>query len=177
MIPEGHKLNGWKGFSMELNLLLKPFPLNHQVPTQKLHLLTGGEQTSRKGVVLAGSSKSYKEVVMDRKHEKEVRLEPEKPVTKSVQSDGLLKTPVEEHLITAVLGYGGSGETVDQNKKWINIPPQISADIKPRQLLRFFSDVSLGNSRILVKGHIIKLNEKGQRSVVWKSKDKVQMGE
>jgi hypothetical protein len=147
------------------------------VPTQKLHLLTGGEQTSGKGVVLAGSSKSYKEVVMDRKHEREVRLEPEKPVTKSVQSDGLLKTLVEEHLITTVSGYGGSGETVDQNKKWINIPPQISANIKPRQLLRFFPDVSHGNSRILVKGHIIKLNEKGQRSVVWKSKDKVQVGE
>jgi hypothetical protein len=29
VIPEGHKLNGWKGFSMELNLLLKPLPLNH----------------------------------------------------------------------------------------------------------------------------------------------------
>ena len=25
VIPAGHKLNGWKGFSMELNLLLKPF--------------------------------------------------------------------------------------------------------------------------------------------------------
>ena len=29
VILEGQKLNGWKGFSMELNLLLKPPPQNH----------------------------------------------------------------------------------------------------------------------------------------------------
>ncbi|GMY32258.1 hypothetical protein FCV25MIE_27500 [Fagus crenata] len=127
-----------------------------------------------KGVVVGGSSKSYKEVVMDRKHEREVRLEPEKPVTKPVQSDGLLKNPVEEHVDPAVSGYGGSGANVDQTKKGINIPPQISANIKPRQPLRFFPDVSPGNSRNLGKGIVIQLNEKGQRRVFWKSKEKEQ---
>ncbi|GMY21577.1 65-kDa microtubule-associated protein 1 [Fagus crenata] len=103
----------------------------NRVPPQKTHLLTSGERTLEKGVVVGGSSKSYKEVVMDRKHEREVRLEPEKPVTKQVQSDGLLKNPVEEHVDTAVSGYGGSGI-------------------------------------------VIQLNEKGQRSVFWKSKEKEQ---
>jgi hypothetical protein len=174
VIPEGYKLNGWKGFSMELNLLLKPLPLNHQVPTQKPHLLTSGERTSEKGVVVGGSSKSYKEVVMDRKHKSEVRLEPEKPITKPAQSDGLLQNLVEEHLVTAVTGHGGSGANVDQTKKGINIPPQILANIKPRQPLRFFPDVSPGNSRSLGKGIVIKLNENGQRCVFWKSKEKEQ---
>ena len=163
-----------KGFSMELNLLLKPLPLNHQVSTQKPHLLTGGERTSEKGVVVGGNSKSYKEVVMDRKHEREVRLEPEKPVTKPVQSDGLLKNPVEEHVETAASSYGGSGANVDQTKKGIKFPPQISANIKPRQPLRFFPDVLPGNSRNLGKGIVIQLNEMGQRRVFWKSKEKEQ---
>jgi hypothetical protein len=101
-------------------------------------------------------------------------LEPEKSVTKPVQSDGLLKNPVEEHLVTVVSGYGGSGANVDQTKKGINIPPQISANIKPRQPLRFFPDVSPGNSRTLGKGIVIQLNEKGQRRVFWKSKEKEQ---
>ena len=174
VIPEGYKLNGWKGFSMELNLLLKPPPLNHQVLPQKPHLLTGGERTFQKGVVVGGSSKLYKEVVMDRTHEREVRLEPEKPVTKPVQFDGLLKNPVEEHADTDVSGYGRSGANVDQTKKGIKFPPQISANIKPRQPLRFFSDVSPGNSRNLGKGIVIQLNEKGQRHVFWKSKEKEQ---
>jgi hypothetical protein len=174
VIPEGYKLNGWKGFSMELNLLLKPLPLTRQVLPQKPHLLTGGERTSEKGVVVGGNSKSYKEVVMDRKHEREVRLEPKKPVTKPVQSDGLLKNPVEEHVETAVSGYGGSGANVDQTKRGINIPPQISANIKPRQPLRFFPDVLPGNSRNLGKGIVIQLNEMGQRCVFWKSKEKEQ---
>ena len=43
VILEGQKLNGWKGFSMELNLLLKPLPLNHQVSTHKPHLHRGRE--------------------------------------------------------------------------------------------------------------------------------------
>ncbi len=174
VIPEGYKLNGWKGFSMELNLLLKPPPLNHQVPPQKTHLLASGERTWEKGVVVGGSSKSYKEVVMDRKHEREVRLEPEKPVTNQVQSDGLMKNPVKEHVDTAVSGYGGSGAKVDQTKKGINFQPQITAIIKPRRPLRFSPDFSPANSRNLGKGIVIQLNEKGQRSVFWKSKEKEQ---
>ncbi len=43
VIPEGQKLNGWKGFSMELNLLLKTLPLNHHVSTHKTHLHKGRE--------------------------------------------------------------------------------------------------------------------------------------
>ena len=111
---------------------------------------------------------------MDRKHEREVRLEPEKPVTKPVQFDGLLKNPVEEHADTAVSGYGRSGANVDQTKKGIKFPPQISANIKPRQPLRFFPDVLPGNSRNLGKGIVIQLNEMGQRRVFWKSKEKEQ---
>jgi hypothetical protein len=180
VIPEGHKLNGWKGFSMELNLLLKPLPPNnpnHQVPTQKPHLLTAGEPTTGKGVVVAGGSKSYKEVVMDRKHDREVRVAPKKHVNKSVQSDGLLKTPMEEHLLSAVSSDGWSGEVVDQNKKGSNIPPKISATIKPRQPLRFSPDVSHVTSRDLGKGLTIHLNDKGQRSVVWTSTIKAQVKE
>jgi hypothetical protein len=71
VIPEGQKLNSWKGFSMELNLLLKPPPQNHTVSAHKLNGHRGGERMARKGMVEAGGSKSYKDVVMDRKHARE----------------------------------------------------------------------------------------------------------
>jgi hypothetical protein len=87
------------------------------------------------------------------------------------------KNPVVEILNTAVSGYGGNGETVDQNKKGKNIPPQISAHIKPRHPLRFFPDVLPASSRNLGKGLTIQLNDKGQRRVVWNSKNKVHVGE
>ena len=137
---------------------------------------------SGKGVVVecltaVGNLKSYKEVVMDINHEREGRLKPKKPVMNSVQSEVVAKNPVEGTLNTAVSGYGGNGATVDQNKKGKNIPPQISAHIKPRHPLRFFPDVSPVSSRNLGKGITIQLNDKGQRCVVWNSKHKAHVGE
>lgn len=80
--------------------------------------------------------KSYKEVVTDRKHERKVQLETTKSAIKPLQFDELLEATVEKGTLpSAGLGNGESSGNVDQTNKGVIFPPQISACIKPRQLL------------------------------------------
>ncbi|GMY22515.1 hypothetical protein FCV25MIE_17756 [Fagus crenata] len=126
-----------------------------------------------KGVVEAGGSKSYKDVVMDRKHEREERLEISQPAIKQLKSGELPEATVE---VPSAGSGNGSGSKI-QTKKGVTIPPQISASIKPRQPLRFFPDVSPMDSRNLGKGLTIQLNDNGQRRVAWTSQIKERIKE